>query len=201
METEGAPLKLQLGCLDQPLPGWINTDITPHIFISRVPGLPTVLHALGLMSEHRRQQHKARVFRTVRYLNVRRSFPFPTGSLHYVYCSHLLEHLHPQEAVYCLGEVHRVLKREGIARIAIPDLNEVVGEYDPQNPDDFLESFFEASQPRAKNRHHWHYNEVSLCNLLGRMGFSKVTRCKPGDCRDVSPVETRLASLVMQAVK
>jgi SAM-dependent methyltransferase len=199
--TQGALRKLQLGCLDQPLPGWINTDITPHIFISRVPGLPPVLCALGLITEQRRQQHKTGIFRRVRYLDVRRIFPFTADSFDYVYCSHMLEHLYPQHAEFCLGEVHRVLKRGAVARIAVPDLDEVIGGYDPLNPDDFLESFFEASEPRAKNRHHWHYNEVSLCGLLERAGFSKITRCKAGACREVSLVETRLASLVMEAVK
>ena len=37
---------LHLGCFDRPIPGWVNTDITPHLFIARVPLLPRAMHAL-----------------------------------------------------------------------------------------------------------------------------------------------------------
>jgi hypothetical protein len=38
--------KLHLGCFDQAYDGWVNADVTPHIFISRVPGLALILFTL-----------------------------------------------------------------------------------------------------------------------------------------------------------
>ena len=32
--------KLHLGSFDQLYDGWVNTDVSPHIFISRITGLP-----------------------------------------------------------------------------------------------------------------------------------------------------------------
>ena len=58
METR----RLHLGCFDQVFPGWVNTDITPHIFIARIPGLAWLLYRAGMMSEQRYEQHKKRVF-------------------------------------------------------------------------------------------------------------------------------------------
>src|SRR5262245_25024454 len=91
-------LKLHLGCFDRILPGWINTDITPHIFVSRVPGLPALLFKAGLLSEERYQQHTKGVFRAIRYMNVTRKFPFDDNSFDCAYSSHMLEHLYPQQA-------------------------------------------------------------------------------------------------------
>ncbi len=195
--------KLHLGCFDQVFPGWINTDITPHIWISRIPGLPMLLFKLGLLSKQRLEQHKRGIFRAVKYLNCVRRFPYSDNTFDYVYMSHLLEHLYPQGAIFCLREVYRVLKPGGIVRIAVPDLDRMVANYDPHNPDAFLEAIFEAKQKRDKNRHHWHYNEVSLTRLLKQVGFQEVYRCeyKKGFCADVEMIDNRPDSLFIEARK
>jgi hypothetical protein len=40
---------LHLGCLDRPVDGWVNTDITPHIFVARIPLAARILRRLGAM--------------------------------------------------------------------------------------------------------------------------------------------------------
>lgn len=45
--------KLHLGCFDQVIPGWLNTDITPHVFVARVPGLAWFLYRIGKISKER----------------------------------------------------------------------------------------------------------------------------------------------------
>jgi SAM-dependent methyltransferase len=199
---EGAR-KLHLGCFDRVFEGWINVDITPHIFVSRVPGFPYLLFKLGVISAERYSQHRDGLFRRVKYLDVRKKFPWGEGAFQFVYTSHLLEHLYPMEGVQCLREVHRVLKRGGILRIAIPDLDEVIRSYDPQDPSVFLEALFESDQRRDKNRHHWHYNEKSLTAVLGDLGFRDITRheFRGGSCADLDLIEERPKSLFMEASK
>jgi hypothetical protein len=111
--------------------------------------------------------------------------------------------LYPQQAESCLREAYRVLKFGGIVRIAVPDLDEMVAKYDPRAPEVFLELIFEAKQHREKNKHHWHYNGLSLSALLQRVGFVAVTRCRfrQGRCPDVDLVEIRPESLFMEGVK
>jgi predicted SAM-dependent methyltransferase len=115
----------------------------------------------------------------------------------------LLEHLYPAQAVFCLSEIHRVLKETGLVRIAVPDLDRVVADYNSQHPEEFLEGIFEAEQKRDKNRHHWHYNEVSLAQALTKVGFREVYRCqfRQGCCADVALIDNRPESLFMEAVK
>ncbi len=68
---------LHLGCFDQPLDGWVNTDTTPHIWISRVPFAAKLLHSVGMMPSKRLAQHRAGIFRRIKYLNVSKKFPHP----------------------------------------------------------------------------------------------------------------------------
>lgn len=195
--------KLHLGCFDQVVPGWLNTDITPHIFVARVPGLAWLLFRLGRMSEQRYRQHKSGIFRKVHYLDVTKRFPYPDNMFNFVYTSHLLEHLLPAQARFCVSEIYRVLMPGGVVRIAVPDLDKIVASYDPENPEPFLESLFEASQKNPKNQHHWHYNAISLTRLLANAGFREIYRCefRQGRCADVDILDNRPESLFIEAVK
>lgn len=196
-------LKLHLGCFDQPAPGWINTDITPHIFASRIPGLPFFLYKAGWLTHERYQQHRTKVFRNIWYLDATTKFPFGNATFSHVFCSHFLEHLYPEGAEFCIKEVFRVLKPGGIFRIAVPDLDRIVATYDPQRADEFCEGIFEAKQKRDKNQHHWHYNEISLQRILRNLGFREVYRCqfREGRCADVHIVDNRPDSLFIEAAK
>lgn len=194
--------KLQLGCFDQPHDGWLNTDITPHIFLSRVPGLPFLCFKTGVIRKHRYEQHKDGIFRRVHYLDVRRRFPLPDAAFRYVFISHVLEHLFPEQARGCLQEIHRVLQPGGIVRVSVPDLDVQIAEvYNPADPDTFLEAFFNHSE--GKRGHHWYYNEGSLAKLLTAVGFETTYRCRfrDGRCADVKTLDNRPRSLFMEAVK
>jgi SAM-dependent methyltransferase len=195
---------LHIGCFDQPAEGWYNTDITPHIWIAKVPGAAAVLRRLGKLPEDRYQQHKSGVFRQVRYLDVAKRFPFADGMFENAFCSHLLEHLYPDEARRCVGEVARVLKKGGIFRVVVPDLEKLLALYDPERADEFCETFFESSQKSDKNQHHWHYNAASMIRLLEGAGFAKAYRCeyREGRCPDLDKLDNRPAiSLFVEAQK
>ena len=195
--------KLHLGCFDQIYYGWVNTDVTPHIFISRISGLALVLYKFGLMSGQRYKQHKQGVFHSIRYLNVTKRFPYADATFDFVFSTHLLEHLYTQQAISCINETFRVLKRGGVVRIVVPDLDRIVENYDSQNPDKFLEAIFEEKQRHFRNKHHWLYNKTSLTSLLKESGFSKIYRCKfqVGNCADLTLIDNRPESLFMEAIK
>src|SRR5437764_70785 len=115
------PRRLQLGAFDQTPEGWVNTDITPLLFVARVPGLPWLLHKLDVIGPERYEAHRAGVFRSLRYLDVKRRFRFPSDTFECVYASHLLEHLDRDVAERCLQEVHRVLQPGGLLRCSCAD--------------------------------------------------------------------------------
>lgn len=197
--------KLQLGAFDQTCEGWVNTDVTPHLLVARVPGLARALHAAGVLDDERWRQHRAGTFRQLRWLDVSRPFRFPDASFDAVYCSHMLEHLHPDVAEHCRREVHRVLAPGGVLRIAVPDLDAMVADYDPADPDRFLWGVYQGRGVKAKlsARHWWHYNGASLETLLRRLGFSQAYRCefRQGRLPDLERIETRRWSLFMEAIR
>ncbi len=197
--------KLQIGAFDHVCEGWVNTDITPHMLVARVPGLPWVLRRLRIVGAERAQAYRSGAFRSLRYLDVSRRFRFPDGCFQYVYASHVLEHLHPDAAEQCLREVHRVLTPGGVLRLAVPDLDAVVAAYDPADPDRFLWGIYQGRGQRAKRsaRHWWHYNAQSLAALLRACGFDEVyaSDYRQGRCPDLEQIENRPGSLFMEAVK
>jgi SAM-dependent methyltransferase len=200
-----APRKLQLGAFDQAVDGWLNTDVTPHLMVARVPGLAGLLHAVGVIDDVRYEAHRSGAFRAVGYLNVAHRFPYPDGSFCCVYASHLLEHLHPDIAERCLRETRRVLTRGGVLRLAVPDLDQLVAAYDPADPGAFLWGIYQGRGSDAKRtaRHWWHYNGGSLEALLRSCGYRDVQRCafREGHCPDLDRLETRRWSLFMEAVR
>jgi len=199
------PRRLQLGAFDQAQQGWVNTDITPHLFVARIPGLAWMLHRVGAIGPERYATHRSGAFRSVRYLDVSRRFRFPDASFECVYSSHMLEHLDRDAAERCIRETHRVLRPGGILRVAVPDLDAVVAAYDPVDPDTFLSGLYEGNSCRASraSQHRWQYNAGSLEALLKRAGFCDIERCdyREGRCPDVERIEHRRWSLFMEAVK
>jgi predicted SAM-dependent methyltransferase len=168
-------MKLHLGCFDQRKPGWYNTDITPHLFVSRIPFAATFLHAVGKMNAERLQQHRDGVFGQVHYLNVSKRFPWKDNSAEAVFSSHMIEHLHPSVAKHMLSESLRVLKPGGVCRIVAPSLRWALSMYCEKDPSRFLAAFFEHDHTNPKNRHMWMYTEQSLSSLMSEVGFTDVS--------------------------
>ncbi len=194
---------LHLGCLDCVFSGWINTDITPHIYVSRVPGLPWLLHKLNKISPERYQQYQKGIFRQIKYLDVTQKFPWGDNIFDHVYTSHMLEHLYPEQALHCISEVFRVMKPGGIFRVVVPDLDQMIASYDPNQPEKFLTECFETTQSRDYNQHHWHYNEKLFQKILSEAGFREVYRCEyqKGKILDVERIDDRPESLFVEAIK
>lgn len=201
----GTPRRLHLGAFDQIQEGWLNTDVTPHLFVARVPGAAWLLHRAGVIGADRYAAHRSGTFRSLHYLDVGRRFRFDDDTFDAVYASHLLEHLEPEVAERCLKEVRRVLRSGGVLRVAVPDLDEVVARYDPADPDLFLAGLYDAHSARRSRTslHRWMYNEKSLQALLRHVGFHDVRRCefRQGRCPDVEEIETRRWSLFMEGMK
>jgi predicted SAM-dependent methyltransferase len=57
--------------------------------------------------------------------NLLQGIPFPDGSFDAVYSSHVLEHFRKEDGKRIVRECHRVLRRGGVVRIAVPDLEQI----------------------------------------------------------------------------
>jgi SAM-dependent methyltransferase len=195
---------LHLGCFDRAIEGWVNTDVSPHTLIARVPGAAWVLRRLGRMTAERFEQHQRGVFAGVRHLDLTKRFRFENDTFDAAFSAHVFEHLYKRDAERCAAEVHRVLRPGGVFRVTVPDLHDAICNYDPKRPEVLLQLIYENTQPRDKNRHHWMYNEHSMRALLVAAGFSKVLRCayREGTCPDIDRLDNRpVGTLFMEAFK
>lgn len=61
--------------------------------------------------------------------NLYEPLPFENASVDAVYSSHVLEHFPKSFAPIFLKECHRVLRPDGIIRVAVPDLEQIVRNY------------------------------------------------------------------------
>jgi SAM-dependent methyltransferase len=195
--------RLHFGCFNCPHDGWTNTDVTPHLLVSRVPGLAWLMYKLGLMTEERRAEHRKGVYRGTKYLNVTKPWGFGDEIFDAIYSSHVLEHLPLWGAKVCLTESHRCLKKGGVVRISVPDLDAFIQEYAPAQSMQWATRFFEANERSEKNMHHFMYNFESLAALLKESGFTKVVRraFREGSCPDVEKIDNRPGSLFVEAFK
>ena len=196
--------KLHIGAFDVVHDGWLNTDVTPHMAIARVPGLAAGLRRAGRLSDERWAAHRDGTFRRLHYLDLTQPLPFDDGAFEAAFGSHVLEHLTPGEADGVLRELHRVLRPGGIVRISVPDLDRVVAEYDAGAPDEFLFGMWQGrDRSTSRHRHWWLYNERSLGELLTSTGFTDVRResFRNGRCPDVERIDSRPESLFMEGAR
>jgi len=168
--------KLQLGTGSNPLPGWLNTDLSPDLY-----------------PEHRDK---------IVLLDAAKPFPLDDMTFDYVFSEHQVEHISEQDARAMIRECFRVLRPGGRVRIATPDLEAIVGLYgDPLSESEqryvrwVMERFWpeiQSGNPRcyAINhifKHHKHqfiYDYETLQALLTDAGFAEVVRRQPGESDD-----------------
>jgi SAM-dependent methyltransferase len=198
-------IKLHLGAFDCAIDGWVNTDVTPHIFISKIPGAASVLNALGKLDAQKYRMHREGKFRALKYVDLTKPLPFADNSVTAVFSSHVFEHLFPDEIRNLVREIHRVLATGGVCRVVVPDLDKLVSAYSSDFPEPFLSSMFEADTRSAvKNGHHWGYTGASIQRLFKACGFATadVLAFQVGRCPDIAVLDNRPAeSLFFEAVK
>lgn len=197
-------MKLHLGAFDSGIAGWKNTDITPHIWITKIPFLPFLLFKLGKMTRARYEQHRQGVFRILDYLDLTKPLPYTDNSITAIFSSHVFEHLFMDEVEKLIGECYRVLKPGGICRVVVPDLEKIIALYNPEDPRKFITDIYEvATRSSVKNSHHCAFTGAFLTHLFTQASFSKcqVLSYKIGNCPDIELLDNRPESLFFEAIK
>ena len=130
------------------------------------------------------------------YVDLNRPLPFAPGSFDYLFSEHLIEHFRERESLRLLFEMRRVLRTGGIARIATPDLSDLVQIYLDQSPTTSLEEYaryMDTLRPGPHDRpaqvlngtlrswgHAYVYDEADLTTKLQQAGFGAIVRVQPG---------------------
>jgi SAM-dependent methyltransferase len=135
------------------------------------------------------------------YMDATRPLPLRDGSVDLIYSEHMIEHVPLGPALAMLRELHRVLRPEGMVRIATPDMDNIVRlKSDPLNDHQLAyvqwsNQEFGAGMERASpenpcyaiNRmfhawgHQFIYDRTTLASVLAEAGFHDVKFCEIGE--------------------
>ena len=195
-------LKLNIGCGTSGVTGWCNIDNSPTILLARLP--------LG------RQIFRTPAWpRDVRRIDVLQGLPFPDNSTAYIYSSHLLQGLTYAQCLGLMTDAWRVLRRSGVLRVVVPDLEKVVKDY-LTDPDPFashkmvrrlsLKGNAIRDLLRKGRRYEQMFDGRSLARLFINAGFKSPTVCsfRESSISDIAAIELeqrRNESLYVEAYK
>jgi predicted SAM-dependent methyltransferase len=145
---------------------------------------------------------------------LQKRLPLKNSCIDRIYSEHVLEHVTYKVAVFFLKEAHRTLKPNGVIRIAMPDLDDLVDGYlndwrrlDWVNWPEFAFIRTKAEMINMAFRWWGHkhlYNQEELVRAFREAGFSNIVFEQSGRSRypDLRGLETRLDSkLIAEAVK
>lgn len=136
--------------------GWVNIDI----------------HDLAMFAGHYGYNFQR--------LDVRSGLPYSTGSVDMIYTSHFLEHLSYKEGASFLRECRRVLKKDGVIRVIVPDYDTIqdsfpgkIREFDEINSDcKNANSDLERLWILLNSNHQSMYRLSNLYDVLNDCGFT-----------------------------
>jgi predicted SAM-dependent methyltransferase len=155
----------------------------------------------------------------IEWADASHNIPASNDSIDVIYTSHMLEHLDRVEASSFLKEAKRVLRSDGIIRIAVPDIKRQINEYVKSNDADVFIESTHMCVPRPRTigqrlrmlivgtRHHqWMYDGDSLSRLLIKSGFKNPIILKAGETTISDPgsldlTERSEESVYIEAIK
>ena len=180
LANKSQPYKLHIGCGQNIFSGWINIDIEANN-----PGVDLIC-------------------------DIRNELPFDDGSCSLIYNEHVLEHLTVEEGLFFLKECRRVLQPGGVLRVAMPDLKDVVDNYNSESfrdPDWLKWPEYQFIQTRAEAmnisfrwwEHKWLYDLEELNRRLSEAGYvnTKSQKWRESSIPELKDRETRGESLLI----
>lgn len=188
----GEKLKLNIGCGPTgQIDDYQNLDNSPSVILSKIPYLKIILYKVGLISD---EQYKADWSR-VMYCDASKRLSYIDESVDKIYSSHFLEHIPQEKGVCFLKECYRVLKKDGVMRLVVPDLLWHAERYvlrtkallkDSELPDErsahdtFLNSIYGAylNSTRHGAAHFYMYDLPTVVWLLKSVGFNDIRKCE-----------------------
>lgn len=139
----------------------------------------------------------------VRPGDIVKGLPIPDESCEGVYASHVLEHLALEDFHKALKNTYRILRKGGIFRLVVPDLESSAREYiarlecgAPNANASFLRETQLGCEERERgiiglakklfntSAHLWMWDETSMTQALNDHEFRHIRRCNFGDCED-----------------
>jgi predicted SAM-dependent methyltransferase len=196
IKPKGEIIKVNIGSGLSVAPGWINVDASLNAFFSKWPRFVLkIIYRISGSKQWYSEEGYCNILKSHNFVhhNVEYGLPFPNESIDYLYSSHLIEHLFKEDAKKLLKEAHRVLKKSGIVRICVPDLEYAISLYQKGDKEKALRYFFATSKSGYFSRHQYMYDFDLLKQLLEEAGFTNVERYayRQGKTPDIDVLDNR----------
>jgi SAM-dependent methyltransferase len=155
--TDDGEVILNIGCGIKMHWQHSNLDFSPYAFLRHNMFFAKILKLIAFLSNDR-YRNLLKVDPQIIRWDLRKGIPFENETFNVVYSSMLLEHIPREIAPYLMKECHRVLKKGGIIRVVVPDLEYIVKFY--------VKALFalENGKEGAMTQH-----SEAICELLDQM--------------------------------
>jgi predicted SAM-dependent methyltransferase len=194
--SANGPVRVNLGCGLQVAKGWVNIDGSLNSFVAPAPRW--ILSLAYSCSGARQFYSKEFYCDTLRnnffvHHNLHHGIPLADRTADFIYSSHFLEHLDRTSARRLLEECFRVLKEDGVLRIAVPDLEHAWEMYKDGDKDHMLQIFFFTEDETGLGQHRYAYDFKMLETLLSERGFARIQRAEfqQGATPDLEQLDNR----------
>ena len=146
-------MKLHLGCGDVKIGGYVNVDVRKYpIYRNDYRVVPDVIDD---MTELRQ---------------------FTEESVSVIYVCHALEHLTRFQYKNAMKRWYRLLKKDGILRISVPDMQSLCEYYVETGDLNSIRGTIYGGQTYKENFHFWGWDFKELKNDLEQVGFHDVNK-------------------------
>jgi SAM-dependent methyltransferase len=182
---------VQYGCSQCAPKEWTNFDASLTLKWERLP-------ILG-----RYTKNSQRFPENARPGDIVKGLPVPDASCQAIYASHVLEHLALEDFHKALQNTYRILRKGGIFRLVVPDLEWSAREYVARldrGESDASAFFLRGTLLGCERREHglmgiakklfktsahlWMWDGTSMTQALRDHAFRQIRRCRFGDCED-----------------
>lgn len=197
-------IKINLGCGPDGINGWRNYDWGLLPLLNKL-GVMKYMVKLGLIDKNYLVK-----WPKFELCDIRKGLLEADESVDFVYCSHVLEHFERLRAKDILIEVRRILKKNGIFRIVLPDLRLVTK---INNADQMCQVWWGYDKSKIGRiarffvrEHRWMYDLESIKKLLLESGFKHINQSKyrDGSLPDLEKLDLKIhrnLSLYVEAKK
>jgi SAM-dependent methyltransferase len=183
--------KANIGCGLRCLEGWVNIDgsLSALLGSKKFAWFNKILYKFSGSSSYYtfKQFHETIAKKKLYFADLINGIPFVSESLEIIYCSHVLEHLTKNDGAQLLRECYRVLKKDGLLRLVVPDLDKAFDMYRDGKSQEMLDLFFYTSDDPDFSAHKYGYNFAMLDRLLTENGFKDIQKksYRVGACPDI----------------
>ena len=190
----GKFIKLNLGCGPSGTDGWLNYDWGLLPILGKYPIIRRLIIKMGLLSKDYDVS-----WSKIKLVDIRKTLPLENNCVDFIYCSHVLEHFEKWETEKILNECKRVLSKNGVMRIVLPDLEKIIK--NKKDADEFCREFwgFEKDKKwgisgKFIRGHEWMYDKKSFEKVLINAGFEniKFLEWKKGECLDLERLDLEI---------